>query len=147
LKSPQVGGVAHGRPPIPVQNGDVEHLRVGTQDGDDSASVPEPNCLLKRVGYGMRGDTPLECSPVRESIFPRDDKLRVTELDRGGAESILWEIPELRVAPEDAIEAVAFALSALLKKFARLAFGNIEMGPRRQTPRNCRHNLPPAICP
>ena len=45
------------------------------------------------------------------------------------------------MARENTMEGIAFALVAEFEKFAGLAFGNIQMGPRGQPPGYCGHNL------
>jgi hypothetical protein len=82
----------------------------------------------------VRGDASLQRGPVRETILPGDNELRVAELDRDAGDSILWNILEFRVALENARKGFAFAFSALVEKFAGLALWNIEMGPLRQSP-------------
>jgi hypothetical protein len=111
-KLPQVRGMAHGRSPITTPHGEVEHFRMGAQDGDYCVAVRAPNRLFERVGQGAYSDSPLERSSAGETILPRNDQLRIAELGGGGKDSILREILEFRMASENTIEGVALALAA-----------------------------------
>jgi hypothetical protein len=67
-------------------------------------------------------------------ILACDDELAVTEAKRCGGNHRIVRGSIFRMPAADTLERIAFALPPLVEELARLAFGNVEMGPLRQTP-------------
>jgi hypothetical protein len=73
----EIGSVAHGRAPVSAQYREVQHLGVLAQSRSDRGAVIGPDRVAQSGGCRMRANARFEHCPCGETVFARDDELRV----------------------------------------------------------------------
>ena len=132
FESAEIGGVAHRRSPVAAPHWKMQQLGFSPQNFHDGIAIIGANRMLQFVRRSTRGDPMLERGPIRKTVFARDDELRVAQ-SKGRRRNVgIIRCVEFWMSPTNPVERIGLGGAPLLQQVARLAFGNIEMGPLRQ---------------
>ena len=110
----------------------MQQLGFSPQNFHDGIAIIGANRMLQFVRRSTRGDPMLERGPIRKTVFARNDELRVAQSKGRRRNGGIIRCVEFWMSPANPVERIGLSGAPLIQQVARLAFGNIEMGPLRQ---------------
>src|SRR5215471_619802 len=147
FKPAEIGRVAHGRSPVAVMYRDVQKLGIGLDKLDCRVAIVSADCSFQCVRRRIRLDSLLQYVPVAEGVFACDDQLSIVQSKGSCGECRIVGLGKSRMAVPYSLKCLAIALTPQVEKFACFALWDVKMGPLRQPPGYCSHNLSSSNAP
>ena len=127
FKPAQIGGVAHGWPPIAAPDRNVKQLWMRPEDANGRFTVVGANCRVEVCGKRVRVDSLFEFGPVRKAVLARDDELSVAQTKCRGRVSGCALVLKTGMPPADTVASCRISSANPCQQIPGLALWDTEV--------------------